>query len=149
MENSGLSDILSDVFGGVSKMLTGKKFPQNVRALRMLAEEVLRRIFEEHRLESKQDLMKVLEDRASRSKTVKLWVDMLIKPIFIIMLFVRSEREGDWLLHLQTFRKMIPYFFAAGHYHYARYATCYIWSMEKFPTEIFARFMKREHVMRH
>ena len=42
LAESGLSDILSEVFGGVPKMLSGKKFPQNVRALRMLAEEVLR-----------------------------------------------------------------------------------------------------------
>ena len=31
MAESGLSDILSEVFGGVPKMLSGKKFPQNVR----------------------------------------------------------------------------------------------------------------------
>ena len=53
MENSGLEEVLSDVFGGASKMLTGKKFPQNVRALRMLAEEVLRGVIDNNRLESK------------------------------------------------------------------------------------------------
>lgn len=36
MENIGQEEVLSDVFGGVAKMLTGKKFPQNVRALRMM-----------------------------------------------------------------------------------------------------------------
>ena len=33
MADTGLSDIMSSVFDGVSKMLTGKKFPQNIRAL--------------------------------------------------------------------------------------------------------------------
>ena len=33
MADTGLSDIMSSVFGVESKMLTGKKFPQNVRAL--------------------------------------------------------------------------------------------------------------------
>ena len=36
MANSGLEDILTAAFGGVVKMLTGKKFPQNFRALRMV-----------------------------------------------------------------------------------------------------------------
>ena len=42
MAESGLENVLSEVFGGVTKMLSGKKYPQNVRALRMLAEEILR-----------------------------------------------------------------------------------------------------------
>ena len=35
MAESGLSSVLSEVFGGVAKMLNGKKFPENVRALRI------------------------------------------------------------------------------------------------------------------
>ncbi|KAH3868589.1 hypothetical protein DPMN_031739 [Dreissena polymorpha] len=41
--NSGLKDILKTSFCGVTRMLTGKNFSQNVRALRMVAEEVLRK----------------------------------------------------------------------------------------------------------
>ena len=110
MENSGVEEVLSEVFGGVSKMLTGKKFPQNIRALRMLAEEVLRGVFDSNTIESKGDLMEVLEDIAKRSRTAKLWVDMLIKPVLLIMSFVRAEREADWLLHLQACKQMLPYF---------------------------------------
>ena len=42
MADTGIVEILSVAFGGVLKMLSGKKFPQNVRALRMLVEELLR-----------------------------------------------------------------------------------------------------------
>ena len=35
---SGMTEILSEAFAGVLKMLTGKKYPDNVRALRMLVE---------------------------------------------------------------------------------------------------------------
>ena len=93
--------------------------------------------------------MEVLENIATRSKTSKLWVDMLIKPVFLIMRFVRAERETDWLLHLEACKQMIPYFFAAGHVHYARYGLCYIRAMEALPEEVLVRFMKGEHVMRH
>ena len=41
MAGSGIADTLGATFGGVNKMLTGKKYPQNVRALRMLVEELL------------------------------------------------------------------------------------------------------------
>ena len=46
MAESGISDILSGVFGGAPKMLSGKKFTQNVRALRMMAEVVLQIIIQ-------------------------------------------------------------------------------------------------------
>ena len=44
--NSGLDEVLGAAFSGVSKMLSGKKFPQNFRALRILTEELLRDILQ-------------------------------------------------------------------------------------------------------
>ena len=41
MSGAGLVEILEKVFGGVLKMLSGKKFPDNVRALRLLVKELL------------------------------------------------------------------------------------------------------------
>ena len=38
MADSGLKEILSGTFGSVDKMLQGKRYPQNVRALRLLTE---------------------------------------------------------------------------------------------------------------
>ena len=40
MSGSGLEEVLEAGFGGVSKMLTGKNYPQNTCALHMVAEEV-------------------------------------------------------------------------------------------------------------
>ena len=133
MAESGLSDILSKVFGGVPKMLSVKKFPQNVRALRMMAEEVVRGLFMDHRFENTEDLMKALDQIASESRTVKLWVEILVKPVLLMMTCVRAECEGDWLLHLATFKKMPPYSFAAGHVNYEWYGLYYLRSTEKLP----------------
>ena len=121
MANSGLSEILESTFGGVNKMLTGKKYPQNVRALRMLAEEVLRPLIEnvEGETISVTDMLCAV---ASKSKTTKLWADILVNGVLLMMMFVRAEREGDWPLHLYTVKEMIPFFFAARHVNYARYA---------------------------
>ena len=39
---AGLYELLNSTFAGVQKMMTGKKVPQNMRALRIVAEELLR-----------------------------------------------------------------------------------------------------------
>jgi hypothetical protein len=49
--------------------------------------------------------MKELEALASKSKTTKMWVDVLIKPVLIMMMFIRAERESDWPLHLEAILK--------------------------------------------
>jgi hypothetical protein len=38
-----IGEILKHAFGGVDKILSGRKFIQNVRAFRMLTEELLRK----------------------------------------------------------------------------------------------------------
>ena len=45
MDNTGLEDVLSCAFGYVKKMLIGKYLTQNLRALRMLLEELMLTIF--------------------------------------------------------------------------------------------------------
>ena len=81
MSNSGLEEILQAAFGGVSKLLSGKKFPQNFRALHMLMEELLRETLMS--VNNKADLMAILEDKAADSQTARLWVDILIKPVML------------------------------------------------------------------
>lgn len=93
MDNSGLEEVMKIAFAGVGRMLTGKKFPQNFRALRIVTEELLWNTVQG--LESHEDIMQVLDSRASRSRTTKLWFENLIKPVLITMLFVRAEKEAD------------------------------------------------------
>ena len=42
MKNSGLEELMRTSFSGVEKMLIGKKFPMNVRALRIVVIEIVR-----------------------------------------------------------------------------------------------------------
>ena len=44
MAGSGMKEILAVTFGSIDKMLSGKKYPQNFRVLRMLVEEMLRSV---------------------------------------------------------------------------------------------------------
>ena len=43
---------------------------------------------------------------------------------------------------------MIPYFFAAGHWNYARDSIVYLRSIEKMPTNLLNKFINGEHVIR-
>lgn len=147
MAETGLEEIMKSAFGSVPKMLAGKMFPQNFRALRLVVEEILRPIL--IKVKSRDDLMIVLENMASSSPTSKLWLENLVKPVFIMMVFVRAEREGEWPLHLWAMQEMLLYFFAAGHHNYARYGLYYLRSMERLHGNVLEKFIKGEHVMRH
>lgn len=147
MSNSGLEDILSSTFGGVQKMLNGKKFPGNLRALRILTEELLRPVIYEKEPEDMEALLMVLNEAACKSRTAKLWVECLIQPVLIMLRYIRAEREGDWLLHLNCVEAMVPYFFAAGHQNYARYGLYYLRSMESMPDSVKKHFLQGEHVV--
>ena len=147
MMDSGLSDILKHAFGGVDKMLSGKKFPQNVGAFRILTEELLRKHMSD--VETFEELDAMLTDISNRSDTGKLWVDCFVRPTLIMMVFVRAERESDWPLHLWAVGEMIPYFFASAHVNYARYGLYYLRSMESLPAEILTLFLNGQHTMRH
>ena len=61
MADTGIVEILSVAFGGVLKMLSGKKFPQNVRALRMLVEELVWPLFGKNSFHNMDDLLQELD----------------------------------------------------------------------------------------
>ncbi|KAL8583211.1 hypothetical protein ACOMHN_053724 [Nucella lapillus] len=149
MADTGLADILSSVFAGVKKMLIGKKFMKCLRALRMVVEVILEPILEDPSVQCYDDLMENLENRARKSRTCRLWLDCLIKPTFIMMAFVRAEREADWSLHGVCVKAMIAYQFAAGHSNYARALIVYLRTIERLPPDILVHFLNGKHVMRH
>ena len=81
MEESGLVEVMNTGFSGVAKMLNGKKFPQHVRALRIIVEELLRKIIQDSKVGSYDELMLHLEDISGNCKTEKLWVNIVIKSV--------------------------------------------------------------------
>ena len=149
MKGTGLEEIMAKVFGGVKKMLDGKKYPDNFRALRIMAEELLRDIINPINFETTDDLVKHLFEDLKESKTSQVWINNFLKPLFIAMRYVRAERECEYLLHLSAAKEMIPYFFAGGHHHYARWGTQYVNQLEGLDGEVKQKFLKGEHTVRH
>ena len=110
MCNSGLEVILKAEFPGVPKILKGKNFPMNVQALRFVVEELLRDVLVT--FDCIDDLESFFDDVSGKSKTSKLWIENLIKPVFLMKLYVRAEREVEWALYLYASSQMLPYLFA-------------------------------------
>ena len=144
-----MTEVLSQAFSGVLKMRTGKKYPDNIRALRILVEYIIRPLFRTQNWGCMVDLRWALDDAAAHSRTATLWANSLIKPVFTIMKYVRAEREVDWCLHLACVCEMMPLFFAASHCNYARYGLYYIRSMAAMPGDVRQHFMNGEHTMHH
>ena len=61
------------------------------------------------------------------------------------MKYVRAEREADWPLHLASVHEMMPLFFAASHFNYARYELYYLREMEAMPEVVRQHLVKGEH----
>ena len=61
---------------------------------------------------------------ATLDKTAQLWVQYFY-TVTLVWNFIRSERTGDWPLHLDTIRKMLPFFNASVHLDYAKSAHLY------------------------
>ena len=127
---------MSFAFAGVDKMLIG----MCMRALRMVAEVILDPVINDPSVQSYDNFIANLEARAQKSRTCRLWLEPLIKPVLLMMAYVRAEREGDWLPHIYCVKTMMPYFFAAGHQNYARSGLVYLRSMENLPDNILPHF---------
>ena len=102
MSCSVLEDVLKVTLAGVGVMLAGKTFPNSIRALRMITKELISLLFSNKDISDFVSLMIYLEKIASKSRTSKHRIDCLIKPVFIMLMFIRAEREGNWPLHLWT-----------------------------------------------
>ena len=74
MADTGLDDILGAAFSGVGKMRSGKKFPKNICALQLVAEELLCPIIMAHpdNPNNMDELREILNTIASQNRTSKL-----------------------------------------------------------------------------
>ena len=91
MSNTGLTEIMQTTFGGVPKMLSGKKFLQNVRALRMVVEELLRSIVTCS--DTYNQLVAILDDKASQSRTAIIYVYVCVfMYMYVCMMYATTSK---------------------------------------------------------
>ena len=129
-------------------MLTGKAWPKALHGLRMVVVALLEP-FILSGVNSVEDFEEILE-KAQTSRTGKQWVECLIQPVIILHLYLRAERECDWLLHLYSLQRILPNFYAAGHWNYVHYIHWYLLEMKTLLSEgVFESFLNGQHVCRH
>lgn len=142
-----METVLSSTFGCLTSILNGKAWPQALRAYRMITAALVHDYLKDGP-KSYEEIEAHLEDYR-KHPTGRLWVDCLIKPTLIALRFMRAEREGDLLLREHCLAEMLPYFFATGHHHYARYITMYLQEVKSLPHEARKDLVKGCHVCRH
>ena len=81
-----------------SKILSGKKFPQNVRALRLLAEEILRPMLFNTGVCTMAELSQQLAETSAKSNRARLCIECLVERVFKFMKgdLVTRHHDGLW-----------------------------------------------------
>ena len=74
-----------------------------------------------------------------------------MKMIDILRKSIKAERTGDFLLHLETVREMLPFLAATGHNNYTKAAWIYHQQMTQLKTTnlaLYTQFLAGNHVVR-
>ena len=82
-----------------------------------------------------------------KSPTFQFW-DRILEVLHIHLLNVRAEREGYWVLHLETQRTTVPYFVAADIQNYARWTPVYVLDRLNLPRKVLSSFEAGEFAIR-
>lgn len=149
MEGSGLEELLQTVYGGpsVKHIMSGHKYSSCIRAYAMVRLAVELLALQDYSFEINtlldhldqdpteipgntvlQEIRKLMEDKLTdlaSHPTAMLWYQF-VRHVRLLNTFTVAERLGDYDLYLFSLSKMIPVFFAAGHYNYAKFISSYV-----------------------
>ena len=142
MKGSALEFYVTAAYGGITGIFNGKSWVKGMRAFRGVAAALLQRF-----LSTGQKTFDEIEQYLETSRTYptgRHWVDNFLLPTLLIHQFERAEREGDVHLKQLTMKRMMKYFFLAGHVQYARYITQYLMEMRAH-TEVNVDLVCRHH----
>ncbi|KAF7998623.1 hypothetical protein HCN44_011031 [Aphidius gifuensis] len=81
-------------------------------------------------LQINQEFIEILNILKKNGPTAQLWIQYF-ESVTILLQYIEAERSGNWNLHLQSVRKMLPSFHAAKHFNYAKFAHLYLQDMAK------------------
>ena len=148
MKASGLEVLVGAAFSGLTSIMNGKAWVKSMRAFRMVTAALLYDFLKDCP-KTFEDISQYL-DTAREHPTGRLWVDCLIRPTLIAHQFERAERDCDYLLQQHCYQQMLPYFFAAGHWQYARYIIWHVMEMQyMLPDYAKKDLLAGAHVCRH
>ena len=77
------------------------------------------------------DLFKLYDEEDNGP--LKMFWRSYFEMVSLLLTFIRATREGNWPLHLECIREMLPCYFAYDHVNYARYLPVYLMHMIQLP----------------
>ena len=89
-------------------------------------------------------------EKAKKCPQFHFWSFILQLELYVLI-FVRSLREGNFELYVQALAKIIPWFFALDHTHYARWTPIHLHdmiSLEQSHPSVYAEFVKGKFVVK-
>lgn len=148
MKGSGLDVLVGAAFGGLTGIMNGKAWVRAMRAFRMVSVALLEHFLQDG-VKTFDEISEYME-KARQHPTGRHWVDNFLVPTLLAHQFLRAEREGKWLFQQLCLERMLPYFFSAGHVHYARYISWHLIEMRHLlPQAAKADLIAGAHVCRH
>lgn len=84
------------------------------------------------------------------SRTSKLWLQYM-DMIDILLKAIKSERTGNWLMHLSALSDMLPFLAASGHNAYTKSILLYLQEMTQLPIthpDVYDHFVRGNSVIR-
>lgn len=99
--------------------------------------------FYHNHAESVKKHTKSLENVTVSGPTAAFW-SSFISMMNLLLAYTRVTKIGNWDMHLQSTRQMIPWFFAYDRPNYSRYVTYYLAEMEQLPEthpDIYQQFL--------
>lgn len=69
-------------------------------------------------------------EEKAKSKIFTIWEEY-ISMVMTLLQFIKTERTGNWRLHLSSTAAMLPHFFAMDRSNYARWLPVYLADMQK------------------
>lgn len=79
-----------------------------------------------------------------QSPTFQYW-DTVLNMEMVGLAFIRSHREGNFPLYIESLKALVPWFFALNHHNYARWIPIHIRDMENLPEPIAQEFHENKH----
>ncbi len=76
--------------------------------------------------------LNVFQEEKCAFPTFQYWLQYL-ELVSTLLNFIRAEREGNWELHISSFRRMIPWFAVYDHVNYTRWGLVYLADMTILP----------------
>ena len=123
MDRAGLDGLWTEtgvyVANTTQTMLDGKVYYRAVRGHPLTYEALATQVAN----------IQVIHQAHSDNPNFKMW-STYISMIEILLDFIRAERSGNWMQHVEAFTAMLPWFTIYDHTNYARWGPVYLADMK-------------------